>query len=112
MKHKLTELNEDELYMFVSLAKIEKENVEGLFIGLSNEPGGWVLKAIEKRFQVLEIKVDKKVLIMILSHGDGAVGRCANYVDNIHEWCQKNEKKEVSWEDYSMNIYPHGVPNF
>lgn len=101
-------LTQDEASIFVMLEF--NPDADELFTKLQEEVGGWVLKAIEKRFSVLGINADKRVMIAVLSIGDGVVGICAKYVDDIVSWGNKFHHKEIDWDRFTREIYPHGIP--
>lgn len=107
---KLREMNMDEKSILLSLELAS--NIDDLFNGLSEQPGGWVLKAIEKRFNELEKEVDKKIMIMILSIGDGIIDKCVKYVDDIVNWSNEFYHSKITWEQFTKEIYPHGIPVF
>jgi hypothetical protein len=103
------ELTKDELHIFLILEK--EVNIDGFFQYLMNKTGGgWVLKAIEKRFEAHEIAVDKKTMIAVLSIGNGAVGKCAKYIDDIAQWCNERKKNTIDWDIFCKQIYPDGIP--
>lgn len=108
---KLRELTIDETAIFVNIHGASKNQASELFNEICNE-GGWVLKAIKKRFEAHDLKVDEKTMILILSIGDGVVGRCANYVDDIAVICQEKSITALSFDDFTKKIYPWGVPCF
>lgn len=93
----------DELEIFICLQL--DIDVDGLFEEIINN-GGWVLKAIEKRFEAHKIEVDKKVMIAILTMGDCAVGKCAKLVDYVADWCNKFDYKKIDWAIFTHKIYP------
>lgn len=110
---KYRELNQDETSILFSLLTTkDKAGIENLFKELSKQGGGWVLAAIEKRFSVHQISCDKKVMIMILTMGDGVVGRCARYVDDIVKWCRLKESTNITLDDFCNKIYPMEIPVF
>lgn len=102
------ELTEDEMHIFMTL-EINPE-VDELFNKIKSTDGGWVLKAIEKRFGVYNMNVDKRVMIGILTIGDGVVGKCAKYVDDIAKWSNKSSQSEINWKKFKEEIYPWGIP--
>lgn len=102
------EMNEDEFSIFLTLEKLD--DVDGLFTELAKKT--WVLKAIEKRCAAYSMNVDKKVMIAILTIGDGVVGKCAKCVDDIFEWSHMNQHKNITWITFCQTIYPTGVPIF
>lgn len=106
----LRELTKDEVAIFVTLEL--SSNADELFEQLKTVDSGWVLKAIEKRFTVYKISVDKKIMIAVLSIGDGVVGKCAKYVDDIASWSHKFNRSKIEWYNFVNEIYPTGVPNF
>lgn len=113
MKQQIREMTKDEVSIFLDIQSAKDYQVENMFNAIcNNEAGGWVLKAIEKRFGVLKINADKKVMIMVLSIGDGVVGRCANYVDDVVAWCRKNSYDSVNLQLFANKIYPVGIPVF
>ncbi|MPM33599.1 hypothetical protein SDC9_80176 [bioreactor metagenome] len=101
-------LNQDEASIFVMLEF--NSDVDELYTQMQEEDGGWVLKAIEKRFKVLEINVDKRVMIAVLSIGDGVIGHCVKYVDDIALWSNEHKHSEITWDRFTQEIYPHGIP--
>ena len=106
----IRQMTEDETVTFVYLFKATESQSEELFIDLASEPGGWVLKAIEKRFLAYKTKCDAKTMIMILSMGDGAVGKCVKYIDDIVERAKLKEIEYIDFESFSKKIYPMGIP--
>jgi cell shape-determining protein MreC len=106
------EMTTDEVSIFIMINDAQKEKVKELFNELAKQGGGWVLKVIEKRFKAYSIKVDDKIMIMILAIGNGVVGMCANYVDDIVHWCKENSKSEINFKIFTEKIYPHGFPAF
>ena len=107
-ERKLRELTEEELAIFSIL--VVTSNGDLFFNKLTEEPGGWVLKAIEKRFIAHKLEVEKKVMIMILIIGNCVVGKCAKYVDDIANICYVSDYKKINWDMFSKNIYPFGIP--
>ena len=105
-------MTKDEIAIFVMINEIEKNKVDLLFNDMQKQAGGWVLKAIKKRFNVYGIQVDKKTMIMTLAMGDGVVGRCAKYVDDMVHWCKENMINEIDFDTFTTKIYPTGFPNF
>lgn len=105
---KTRELTESEVSVFLTLEQLP--NGDELFNELLKEPGGWVLKAIEERFTAHKMNVDKKVMIAILSIGDGIVGKCAKYVDDIADWGKEFYHTKVEWSRFVKEIYPFGIP--
>ncbi len=102
-------MNKEEISVFYGLTLINE--IDELYSELEKETGGWVLKAIEKRFSLgYQIDVDKRVQIMILTHGNGVVGICAKHVDYIAEWAKKRQHKKITWDMFRMQIYAHGIP--
>lgn len=108
----LRELTIDEAEMFLKLQKITDKQADDLFKKLIDQDGGWVLKAIEKRFNVLEKNVDKKIMVMILFLGDGIIGKCVKFVDDIISWGNKFNHSTITWDQYTKDIYPVGIPIF
>lgn len=107
----MRELTQDETEIFIRLSKMN-DNRTNEFFYVILKSGGWVLKAIQKRFLIHAIEVDKKVMIMVLSIGDGVVGKCAKYVDDIARICHEKNIKNLDLELFSKTIYPNGVPIF
>ncbi len=105
---KTRELTQDEIEIFIILE--QNPNVDELFAQMKETNGGWVLKAIEKRFEVHKMNVDKRVMIAVLSIGDGVVGKCAKYVDDIASWGDKFHHTNIDWKLFTQKIYPHGIP--
>lgn len=105
---KTRELTKDEITIFITLE--QNSNVDELFEQLKLTDGGWVLKAIEKRFEAHKMNVDKKVMIAVLSIGDGVVGKCLKYVDDISNWGNEFCHTKVEWERFTNDIYPWGIP--
>lgn len=105
---KTRELTEDEMAIFIMLE--QNSNVDGLFNQLKETPGGWILKAIETRFIYHKMDVDKRVMIAILSIGDGIIGKCVKYVDDIADWGNEFYHKKVEWNRFKQEIYPFGIP--
>lgn len=93
--------------IFITLEK--NSNVDELFEKLKLTDGGWVLKAIEKRFEAHKMDVDKKVMIAVLSIGDGVVGKCTKYVDDIADWGNEFYHTKVEWKRFTNDIYPWGI---
>ena len=105
---KTRELTQDELSIFITLE--QNSNVDELFDKLKETDDGWVLKAIEKRFEAHGMSVDKKVMIAVLSIGDGRVSKCAKYVDDIANWGKEFYHTKIEWKCFTDEIYPFGVP--
>lgn len=101
-------MTQDEMSIFLTLER--ESNVDELFEKLKSTDGGWVLKAIEKRFEVHKMDVDKKVMIGVLSIGEGVVGKCAKYVDDIAAWGNEFYHSKIDWKQFSNEIYPFGIP--
>lgn len=109
MESRITrELTENEFSIFFMLE--QNSTVDELFEQLKSTDGGWVLKAIEKRFEAHEMNVDKKVMIAVLSIGDGVVGKCAKYVDDIAAWGKEFYHTKIEWNRFTREIYPFGIP--
>jgi len=106
----LRELTQDEMSMFLVLEK--NQNIDEMFVAMKNEGGGWVLGAIEKRFAAHGINAEKRIMIAVLYIGDGVIGKCSKYVDDIAEWCYKQKAHKVEWQEFTMRVYPHGIPIF
>jgi hypothetical protein len=106
----IRELTEDEMMIFLVLE--QNPNVEPLFKEFLKTNGGWVLEAISKRFSVHQINADKRIMIAILSIGNGVIGKCAKYVDDIAQWCSDNKCVDLEWRKFTMQVYPHGIPVF
>jgi hypothetical protein len=104
------EMNKDEMYIFVHLSKMTDIEADDLYHTLIKE-GGWVLEAVSKRFKALDLIVDKRVIIMILSIGDSTIGRCVKYVDDIYRICGERKITNLSFQDFSMNVYTDGFPD-
>lgn len=102
------DLTEDELSIFITLEL--NSNVDGLFEALKTTDGGWVLEAIQKRFEAYNLNVDKKVMIAVLSIGDGVVGMCSKYVDYIAIWNSTHHIALIDWNIFTKAIYPLGIP--
>ena len=111
MNTKTRELTIDETSIFLSLHRANENQANEMFERIIND-GGWPLKAIEKRFEAHSLDVDKKTMIMILSIADGAVGKCANFVDDISKICEDKSIKKLSFDDFSKKVYPWGIPSF
>lgn len=105
---KTRELTQDEMSIFITLE--QNSNVDELFNQLKETNGGWVLKAIEKRFEAHKINVDKKIMIAVLSIGDGVVGKCAQYVDDIVCWGNEFYHTRIEWDRFTKEVYPFGIP--
>lgn len=105
---KTRELTKDEMSIFITLE--QNSNVDELFEQLKETDGGWVLKAIEKRFEAHKMNVDKRIMIAILSIGDGVVGKCAKYVDDIANWGNEFYHTKIEWNRFTKEIYPFGIP--
>ncbi|MCX6217645.1 hypothetical protein [Spirosoma sp.] len=104
------EMTRGEVSIFICLE--QAASVDGLFKEIAATAGGWVLKAIEKRFEAHGLTVDKKVMIFILTIGNGVVGQCAQHVDNMAEWAGKQQQTQIDWRTFTHQIYPHGIPVF
>lgn len=102
----------DEITIFINIIDAKDENIDEIFNGIQKEDGGWVLKAIEKRFKGYKINADKKTMIMTLAMGEGVVGRCAKYVDDMVHWSKENMKDSIDFKTFNEKIYPFGFPNF
>lgn len=105
---KTRELTENEMYIFIKLEQYP--NIDELFNQLTQIDGGWVLKAIEKRFEAHKMNVDKRVMIAVLSIGDGIVGKCAKYVDDIADWGNEFYHTKIEWNRFTREVYPFGIP--
>ncbi len=106
--NKIRELTDDEVYIFIVLET--SQNVDSLFKKLKESNGGWVLAAIEKRFNVQNVEVDKKVMIAVFSIADGVVGKAAKYVDDIVEWGIEKNHSKIDWNRFTHEVYPMGIP--
>ena len=107
----LREMTEDEASIFVSLQYMTKEDSEKLYnIFIKEQPGAWVLQAIKKRFEAQNVQADYKTMIMVLSIGDGVVGKCAKYVDDIVIKVQNMNLDMIDFELFCYKIYPGGIP--
>lgn len=106
------QMTQDEVAIFVMLSAAAEDKVRELFSELKNQDGGWVLTAIEKRFNAYAIQADKKTMIMTLTMGDGVVGKCAKYVDDMVHWCKENMISKLDFDIFNKRIYPNGFPNF
>lgn len=104
------EMNLDELDTFITLELIPESRIDELFDVITNTDGGWVLKAIQKRFLAHKIDVDKRIMIAILSIGDGTVGVCAKHVDYIATLSSKMNYLKIEWSIFTQKIYPTGIP--
>jgi len=102
------QFNDCEMALFFVLN--EHDNVELLFEELKTLPSGWVLMAIEKRFKAHNVQADQKVMIAILTIGDGVVGKCAKYVEHIIK-LSKN-KTQIDWEFFASALLPFEIPVF
>lgn len=66
-------LTDDEISM---LSVIEdNQNIEEVFNILKSTDGGWVLMAIQKRFEAQNLTPDHKVMVAILYLGECAIGK-------------------------------------
>lgn len=105
-------MNTDEYVIFVNLQGASEDTMEKMYAEMCETDGGWVLKAIHKRFEAHDLPTDKKTQIMVLSMGDGVVGRCAKYVDDIVEKAHGLDLQELSFKDFAQKIYPWDFPEF
>jgi len=98
-------LDEDGSSIYVNLHTYRDEPADDVFALILAEPGGWVLEAIKKRFYAYKLDVDQKVMIMIMSLGDCAIGKCVKYVDHIAMWCKENHQSKIDWDIFTKQIY-------
>jgi hypothetical protein len=106
----IREMTKDEMYIFVHLSKMTDIEADGLYNTLIKE-GGWVLEAISKRFKAWDLIVDKRVSILVFFIGDTTIGRCVKYVDDIYRICGERKITNLSFQDFSMNVYTDGFPD-
>lgn len=86
--------------------------VDSLWEGILKEDGGWVLKIIEKRLEAHGLKTCKRTMIFILSLGEGVVGKCAKYVDDLALKAKGFDYVEIDFAAFLEKVYPDGVPDF
>jgi hypothetical protein len=60
--------------------------------------------------QAIKMDVDKRVMIAVLSIGDGIVGKCAKYVDDIASWGDEFYHTKIEWKRFTNEVYPFGIP--
>lgn len=104
------EMTQDEVSLLIMLER-GSNCADDLFKSIVDE-GGWVLRAIEKRFVAHGLSVDKRVMIFVLAIGDGVVGECARYVDDIANWAEKAKQSAIDWHRFTHDVYPMGIPVF
>ena len=102
----------EETEIFINIKDASEKQIAELFQDLCDSDGGWVLKVIEKRFEVFKISADRKTMIMVLSIGDGIVGKCAKYVDDIVVRAAKSNLDNIDFDSFTSKIYPMGFPVF
>lgn len=106
----MRDMTKCEVKLFIQIKNASESEVTAMFKALCDEDGGWVLKAIEKRFQAYKIPADKQTMIMVLYIGDGIVGKCAKYVDDIVVKSAKLDLDKIDFDDFTNKIYPMGFP--
>lgn len=111
MNSNLRELTIDQVMIMLNLLPATNEQSKILFKQIVAK-GGWCLEAIKKRFEAHILSVDEKTMILIMYLGDGIVGKCAKYVDDIARICSEKKITKLDIKDYTMKIHPDGVPNF
>ncbi len=104
------EMDDQETELFILLHSQSNVQSDALFQKMIEDDSVWVLKAIQKRFKAAELVADKKTMIMILFMGDGVVGKCAKYVDDIYLRCKKQGIEKLTFETFTKDIYPLGFP--
>ena len=103
-------MNMDEIVVMSILNK--HKDVSNLEDELLTSAGGWVLKAIKKRLDAYELAYDVKTIIALLTVGDGVVGKCADQVDYVAQWCKANKMTKLTYTVLLDRIYIIGVPIF
>ena len=105
-------MTEEETRLFLSFEIMNQENSNLMYAELINRKDTWVLKAMDQRVHLaLTILIEKKVAMFIFMFLNGNIGRCMVYLLYLQYWAKKNNKKEVTWSDFCMRIFPDGFPN-
>lgn len=107
---KMREMNDDELSIFITLNTISKEECESLYIAFANK--SWVLRAIHLHSLAMKLQLEKKVLIMLLTLGDGVIGCCLKYLHVIKKWADLQGQTVITFNDFSTKVFPFGFPDF
>lgn len=105
---KTRQLTDDEHELIIKMDLIV--SYEQLYKELLESSGGWVLKAIEKRFTAYGLVADKKVMILILYFADGAVAKCAQIIDYLKEYSDQNHRIFLSWSFFKYYLRTSGIP--
>ena len=96
------QINEDVNAIYINLTKMTDENIDNCYRDMLEQ--SWVLKAIEKHCEAFQLECEKSVQIMILSIGDGAVGRCVKLLDIVHEWAHRSGQKKITIDDFMSKV--------
>ena len=106
----LRQLTDNEIMILIKLAGMDNNQRAELHDHVKTEnDGGWVLQAVEKHCKARGLDVEKAVQIMICVHGE-VIGKCVKLIDFITDWSQSNNKSNITFDDYSMKIFAHGIP--
>jgi hypothetical protein len=108
---KIMEMNDELVQIFVQLTMLKESDAPHLSNDII-EGGGWVLKAIDKNFEAINLQCSKRVQIMLLAISNGAVGRAVQYIRPIYDWAKETGSTEITWEDFNLRIFPMGYPDF
>lgn len=103
-------MNDEEVSIFITLNTLSKEQIESLYNALYIE--SWCIRAIHLHSMAMNLQLEKAVLIMLLTIGDGVIGRCLKYLHVIKKWADLEGKKESTFNDFSTKIFPFGFPDF
>jgi len=106
-KHLMTKEQTD---IMISLTLIPPKNIDGVYEEVKKK--SWVLSAIESRIKnTFTIIIEKKVQLFILMFLNGNVGKCMVYILYLQYWAKSHNKRNISWEDFTMKAFPTGFPD-
>lgn len=109
---KLRQMNEIEFETHLALIEMPQKDIELCYDEMKKSLGGWVLEALEKRLEVYKIEFDKRILIMILSFGDGVIGKCVKYLDYTAKFCTEQNISNIDYGFFMDQIYFAGIPDY
>ncbi len=107
----MLKMNDELVQIFVQMTMLKESEAPQLYNKII-EGGGWVLKAIDKHFEAVNLQCSKRVQIMLLAISDGAIGRAVQYVRPMYDWAKETGTMEITWEDFNLRIFPMGYPDF
>lgn len=101
------ELTEKEIITFCALDSLT--TADKLFDRLlDTDNSGLVLKEIEKQFEAINLKVDKKVMIAVLAISNGIAGKSIKFVNDISKIANKLNYSKINWDIFTNKVYPSG----